>query len=322
MASTYANDVRPRAAVRAILLPGLLFILGNAWAAQYISAKMIGDAGIDPVSALMNVHILLVAAFGSWLAASRTFFRPTGRQAVFFFAVAAVGSVISILAELAAAPHIPASLLTIIIAMAPVFTLAFTLALGSERLTKRTFAAIAMGLAASLVILVPGTQTSGSLFWIAVAFIAPAGFGAMGVIMSAWWPAGLDPLQVAFGLAVAGLAMLIPMSGFSGPALMISGGWGASDLALLCFGLSFVVEFSIFAILTRLGGAVYASCADFVATGMGLFWAWLIFAEVPTAWMWIAAFLSVATLFIVKSADSRTMLADESRSAEPRAADM
>lgn len=89
---------------------------------------------------------------------------------------------------------------------------------------------------------------------------------------------------------------------------------------MLIFGLSFVIEFSIFAILTRIGGAVYASCADFIATGLGLFWAWVIFAEVPTPWMWIAAIASVSTIFIIKHSDSRTLPTDESRSAPPHAA--
>jgi drug/metabolite transporter (DMT)-like permease len=305
---------------RKILLPALLFILGNAWAGQYMSAKIMGDAGLDPVAALMDVHILLAAVFGAGLLIARKLFIPGAGQLIFFFASAGVGSVISILAELAAAPHIPASLLTIIIAMAPVFTLVLTLLLGTERLSLRSIAAIGLGLTATLAILLPGAHFTGSLYGIGIAFIAPLGFAAMGVIMAAKWPKGLDPLQVAFGLAMAGLIMLIPMSAFTGKAFMANGSLGPADAAMLIFGASFLVEFLIFAILTRLGGAVYASCADFIATGIGLFWAWLIFAEVPTPWMWVAAIASVSTIFIIKSSDSRTLPANESRSAPPHAA--
>lgn len=313
MAATHAARFSAPALIRRILLPGLLFVLGNAWAAQYMSAKIIGEAGADPLAALFDVHLLLVVVFGLWLWAKGCLFRPTRKHLVFFFAVAAIGSIVSMLAELAAAPHISASLLTIIISMAPVFTLVFTLVLGTERLTARNIAAIALGLTTGALILLPGADLSGNLFWISIAFLVPAGFGAMGVFMSAWWPEGLSPLQVAFGLAVAGLAILAPLVPFSGQALFLSGGAGASDLALLCFGISFIIEFAIFAILTRIGGAIYASCADFVATGLGLFWAWIIFAEIPTPLMWIAAILGVSTIFIIKTADSRTMKADESR---------
>ena len=218
-------------AAHKLLPPALLFILGNAWAAQYMSAKIMGEAGLDPVAALMDVHILLAAVFGTCLGLRRRFFLPTANQAGFFFAVALVGSVASILAELAAAPHIPASLLTIIVAMAPVFTLVLTLAMGTERLNARSVAAILLGLTATLAILLPSAEMSGSLLWIGVAFIAPLGFGAMGVIMSAKWPDRLDPLQVAFGLAAAGLIMLVPLSAFTGSAMMIHGNIGTGDWA-------------------------------------------------------------------------------------------
>ena len=49
-------------------------------------------------------------------------------------------------------------------------------------------------------------------------------------------------------------------------------------------------------LLTRRGGAVLASCADFIAIGAGLVLGFVLFAEVPSPWMWAAAALCLVAL--------------------------
>ena len=50
------------------------------------------------------------------------------------------------------------------------------------------------------------------------------------------------------------------------------------------------------ALITRLSGAAFASCSDFIAICAGLGWGYLFFTEVPTAWMIAAACLCMVAL--------------------------
>ena len=56
------------------------------------------------------------------------------------------------------------------------------------------------------------------------------------------------------------------------------------------------VEFWCLSVLPRRGGAVLASCADFVAVFTGLGFGFLLFGEVPGLWMVAAALFCLVAL--------------------------
>jgi len=59
------------------------------------------------------------------------------------------------------------------------------------------------------------------------------------------------------------------------------------------------VEFYLFALLIRLGGAVIASCADYVAVLAGLGWGFILFGERPDAGLWLAVGLGFMALWLI-----------------------
>lgn len=287
----------------AVILFALLFMISNAWAMQYMCAKMIGDHGLPVFVALLMVHIVVTAFFAVMLVVQDKLFQFT-RQHLLFFAVASfIGNVVSLGVELEVAPHISAGMLTLIIAMAPIFTLFFSLLLRSETVCFRSLCGLAMGLAATLAILWPTVEIgSNQVFWILLGFVAPASFGAMSVIIWVAWPKDIDAIQVAFGISFSALTFLVPLAivqhRFGNPVASFEG----VAFPLLGFAVSLIAEYWLFAVLTKRGGAVYASCADFGAIALGLFWAFLFMNEIPTGWMILAAMLAVSSLLVVQKA--------------------
>jgi drug/metabolite transporter (DMT)-like permease len=278
-------------------------MISNAWAMQYMCAKMIGDHGLPVFVALLMVHIAVTAFFAVVLVFQDKLFQFT-RQHLFFFAAASfIGNVVSLGVELEVAPHISAGMLTLIVAMAPIFTLLFSLLLRTETVCFRTLCGLAMGLAATLAILWPAVEIGNNqVFWILFGFVAPASFGAMSVIIWVAWPKDIDAIQVAFGISLSALTFLVPLSiiqhHFSDPVASFEG----VAFPLFGFAISLIAEYWLFALLTKRGGAVYASCADFGAIAFGLFWAFLFMKEIPTGWMILAAVLAVSSLLVVQKA--------------------
>jgi drug/metabolite transporter (DMT)-like permease len=286
-----------------LTLPGLVLLLANGWALQYIFAKILGDHGVPPFGSLLAVHLLMVMVFTAILLWKRKLFIPTLGRITFFVYAAGLGNVASLGAELAAAPHVPAGLLAIIVSMAPVFTVLFTVILRTEKVTYRSITGLVLGSTATLLILWPHMDYgSDGLGWVLLAFVAPASFGAMAVIMWACWPRGLDAVQVAFGNAIAGLLIVAPLAIVEDGTFHLTGEHRLAGVALLGFSLTLIAEYWLFAVITRKGGAVFASCADFGAIALGLLWAYLFFGEVPTAWMVAAAVLAMLSLGVVKRA--------------------
>jgi drug/metabolite transporter (DMT)-like permease len=283
-------------------LPALVLViaLGNAWSLQYASAKLIGDAGLPPFGSLFTVHVLLATAFIAMLSLRCELFIPTAGELAFFCLAGFLGNILSLAVELAVAAHISAGVITLVLSMAPVFTIAIARIMRTERVGRREAFGLTLGAGAATAILLPQAGFAETpLTWVLVAFIAPLGFGFYTVLLAARWPRRLNTLQVATGVVVAATAMLAPLAALEGDLFLIDGRFGAADLALASFALTMGAEYYLLTLITRLSGAIFASCADFVAIATGLFWSFALFNEVPKGWMWLAACLCMAAVFVV-----------------------
>jgi drug/metabolite transporter (DMT)-like permease len=299
-------DLPLRSVLRRCILPALVLSLANAWALQYMLAKSMGTAGMSPFTSLTFVHVVMVLVFGAVLLWKGEAFGFTLGRITFFAYVAALGNVLSLGAELIAAPHISAGLLSIIAAMAPVFTVLFSLLLGSERINSRNVMGLIAGLCASATILYPElTYNADGVSWILFAFLAPVSFGAMAVITCKFWPRGLNTTQVAFGNSLAGLFLLVPYMLIEDAPLLPPDNSYFGAILLAGFSAALLAEFWLFAKITRMGGAIYASCADFGAIAFGLFWAALLFREVPTWWMTAAGIFAMFSMLVMRKSEAK-----------------
>ena len=284
------------------ILCGLVFILGLGFGLQYASARMVGLSGIEPMGALLLIHVGLGLLFVAVLVLTGKLFLPSPAQLVFFGTVALLSNLGQLGVELLVAPHVPAGELTLIVSLLPIFVLVMAGALRSERLTWRKIAGIVLGVAASTAILLPrALGEDAQIFWLAVTFIAPISQALGMVVMARFWPRGLEPMQVASGSLVMGTLLLVPMMAVSGQQLVLPNFWSAGGAATALFGLTVAAEFYMVAVLTRRGGAVLASCADFIAVCAGLGFGYVLFGEVLTLWMGLAAVFCMLALKIVNS---------------------
>ena len=302
-----AEAARPKSAGR-LVLSGLVIVLGVGFGLQYASARLMGLSGVEPMGALLLIHIGLALLFVAGLVLTGKLFWPSLSQMLFFGVVALLSNIGQLGVELFVGPHVPAGEITLIVSLLPVFVLLLAGILRSEVLTSRKIAGILLGAAASTAILLPRAfEGETSMFWVALTFAAPISQALGMVLMARYWPRGLEPLQVATGNLVMGTLLLVPMMLLSGGTLGLTGLWSEGGVATGLFGLTVAIEFYILAVLTRKGGAVLASCADFIAVCAGLGFGYALFAEVPTAWMGLAA---VLCLLAMKLASDRRSDAD------------
>jgi drug/metabolite transporter (DMT)-like permease len=199
--------------------------------------------------------------------------------------------------EVIAAHHISAGELTLIISLFPIFVLILAAVFRTEPLTAKRVTGIFIAALCCTAIMLPSALAGHSgIWWLALTFAAPLSQAVGAIIMVKFWPGRLDPLQVATGNLLAGTALLLPV------VFTSSSNYGLDDnslggvWAIAGFGATVAGEFYIFALLSRRGGAVIASCADFVAVAAGLLFGYWFFAEVPTLWMVGAAVLCVLSL--------------------------
>ncbi|MCC6511559.1 MAG: DMT family transporter [Pirellulaceae bacterium] len=296
----YATSIQPNHGSFSFELLGLLFILANAWALQYAFAKLSGETELPAFGSLLLVHLIICLLLGTVLLGRRQMFVPTFAQFRFFLCVALLGNIVPEWAELTSAQHISAGMLTLVVSTTPVFILILTMLFRTERVTTNHLCALSVGGTAALCLLWPKAEAGSTLGWLLMAFLAPMAFATMAVLLRAAWPKGLSSAQLVFGCIASGLGVLFPLAFLEGEMSEVLTAPIQKLGPIFGYALMLLAEYWVFAAITSLGGAVYTSSADFAAVALGLFWAFLLFNERPTMWMWIAAGLALGTILIMR----------------------
>jgi drug/metabolite transporter (DMT)-like permease len=302
-----AIDRPPRATASTTSLPArsasgllvlLIVVLGNDWGLQYAAAKLMANEGVHAVGSLYAMHLALMPVFLLFLVLRRALHKPRLSHLVFFAAIGALGNVGQLGSELVAANHVSAGELTLINSFIPLFIIFIVIVFRTEPLSRAKFAALLLGCAAASAIILPDAlnEMAASPAWTAFAFISPISAAIATVALARFWPNGLDPIQVAAGSLVAGTLWLTPIALLSGETVTLIGETPGATWGTLLFLATAGLEFYLMALIVRLGGAVFASCADFIAVCAGLFWGFVFFTEIPTGWMVAAALLCLAAL--------------------------
>ncbi|MDA8107539.1 MAG: DMT family transporter [Betaproteobacteria bacterium] len=177
-----------------------------------------------------------------------------------------------------AAMHVSASLLSILNATAPMFGLAWSSALGDERLTARKLAGLALGAAGVALIAGPQELRAGAHVHPALvaALAAACAYGMTGVLMKR--VAGAASARgMAAGNQLAAALVLLPLLPLLPPsavptALVIA---NVAALALLASALAFVLYFRLIADV----GATRALTVTFLIPAFGVLWGRLFLGE-------------------------------------------
>ena len=177
-----------------------------------------------------------------------------------------------------AALHAPGSVLAIVNATAPIFGLAWGVALGGERITARRAAGLALGIAGVALIARPGGAGESPMFGWAIAAALGACFcyGAVGVLMKRF-ARDVPARAMAAGNQLAAAVVLLPLLPFAPPPGELSPLAIANllALALLASGVAFVLYFRLIADL----GAARALTVTYLIPVFGVLWGMLFLGE-------------------------------------------
>ena len=284
----------------AVILRCLVVFLGVVWGLQISLAKIAGEEVGATSAGLLLMHIFLAAMFAAFQITRGQWFRPCRREIGFYAISAVLVNIAPLWLELTIAPHMSAGLLTLISCMSPIMTVVFVLLVRAEHITWQRVLGVLFGVAAVVVVLVPKASIGDAGFgWTMLAFVLPALMAAYGVFMKHAWPSGRTPLQVSTGILIAGTVMLFPIHFVTSALPLEEMRIQYTSVPLLMLALSIGLEFYLFALLIRLGGAVIASCADYVAVLAGLGWGFVLFGERPDAGLWLAVGLGFMALWLI-----------------------
>ena len=287
---------------KTLLHTSLLVIMGAMWGLQFAMLKLAAGDGIDEIAILTFSLIFLSIFFTAVALFLRKRFFPSLSNIVYF----CIGSFLGYIAPLGAVLYISQNLttgmITLIASLTPVVTVAITLVIRSEIVSRTKIIGMALGLVACALVLWPelGDWENSQLWWLTIALIMPLSYGIDGIYIARYWPVELDSLQVVAGETITAALMMMPFYFlFSEPVSFTPvgspGQWG-----IFWFSIAGVVEVLLFFYLIRNAGPVLVSFGSVISLFAGIAWGIALFGEQHPAIVWLAVLLlAMALVFVV-----------------------
>lgn len=236
-----------------------------------------------------------------------------------YLIIALVGTVIPNSTSYEAARHLPAGLISILLALVPMFAFPIALGLGNERFAALRLLGLVLGLGG--VALIVGPQASlpdrAMVAFVPLALVAPMFYGLEGNIVARWGTAGLGPVEVLFGASLFGAALALPLALATGQFIDPRPPWGAPDLALILSSAIHVSVYTTYVWMVGRAGPIFAVQVSYLVTGFGVVWAMLLLKESYSGWVWSAMGVMLLGMFLVQpTRPDAPALADRAKTGE------
>ena len=268
----------------------LVIVQGTAWGAQFAMLKLAAEGGYDQITVLFIALFLLSFCYFLIILMRRSLFRVTLEIGTFLVITALLGYVVPLAATLHAAPHLPAGIITLIVCLTPMVSIAAAMLLRTERVSPVRLAAVVLGMAAAVLVLaqqlvLPGL---GVLEWMLLVGLVPLCYGIESVYVAARWPSGLDVWQVGFGEAAVAALLVVPLVVVFGEPIPAMA-WTSAETGIVFFVLVGLIEVVLYFWLIQKTGGVLVNFCVFTALFAGFAWGMVIFGEDHGAVVWGAA---------------------------------
>jgi drug/metabolite transporter (DMT)-like permease len=254
---------------------GALLYLGAVWGAVFLFMR-IAAPEVGPVWAA-EIRLAIGASVLVALAGRRTLAAARGRV-MSFLVVGALFSAVPFTLIAYATVTLPAGFAALLNAATPLFTAAIGVAFLGVRISPRVGAGLAIGVVAVIELvgfspLRPGVAT---ILAVLAGLGAPASYAIAGNYVRAKMR-GVEPLELATGMVVAGALLALPVALLSGAPGTPSVGGAVSLIAVGTVSTAFAWPI-FFRVLGRTTPTA-ASTVTFIVPAFALTWASLLLAE-------------------------------------------
>ena len=286
------------------LVPLLLLIaLGSLWGVATSVGRGVGMLGVPPLGyafwqtlcgglLLLPVCLLLRKPVA------------LGREHLTYYLVCGVlGSAIPTSNMFFVLNHIPAGIMAMVLATAPLLTYLLALLTRQEDFVARRALGVLLGFMGAVLIVLSrgGLSTTDASTYVVMAFLTPVMYSLTNIYASFARPADSNPYTLAVGMLVAAGLTILPAALYFGQFHPI---WARLDLANILIlthigiaGLAFVMFFT----LIRIAGPVYFSQVGYIVAVAGIVTGMLIFDERHSSMVWAAVGLIFAGVALVNS---------------------
>ncbi len=286
----------------------LVFIIGAVWGGTFSLVKIATSQGAHPIG------LSFWQAFGGgvflWLfCAVRGKLPPLNKTALQrYIIIGILGSIVPGTLYFYSASHVPAGILAVTTTVVPLLTYGFSLLLRIDTCQPKRALGIVIGFVAILLLLAPGATlpSQGNTVWLLLALLAGVFYTFENLYIDQFIPQDTDMVALLTGSLLVASLGLLPLSLAQGAWVSLQLPFGHVEWAMLGMALASCIAYTLFLMLIKLAGAVFASLSTYVITVAGIFWGMVIFDETHSLWAWAAFVLLLIGMALVTPREKPT----------------
>ena len=280
----------------------ILVFLGLLWGGVPSISKYVIAQGIHPLS--YSFWILAIASSVLVIFNFLCGRRLPPKHLVFYTICGLTSSGIPTTIMYYSVIWIPAGLMALLLAVAPIFTYAFGMFAKVEKYHPLKTVGLLLAFIGITLILMPGsvTQMKAPVWAILLGLLTPAFYAVNMVYVARYRPTNLHVMDLAAGsLIVATIALFIAAISFDS----IYPVWDADPLItvlILYHGTLTATAFCFFYLLIKLAGALFSSQVTYTVTVFGILIGAYVHSEVLPTLVWVAAIVMFAGIGFIQRA--------------------
>ncbi len=289
------------------LLIGMLFVLGVCFALAVSLNRFAADGGVPFVPYVFWQSFGGGAALMLLAAALRRLPPIDFRHARIFLSAGALNLAFPYMLLAYLAPKVPASLLSLGLALVPIMVYVLALSLRQDRFHWLRCSGILLGFAGILIVLVPQASlpAPGMAGWVALGLVPSLSYAVNAVLVARWRPQETTSLPLAGGLMLASGGYVLIVMAAMGEWWAFGGDFGVGHGATIGAMANNCVSFYLVFEIIRRAGPVIFSTVNYIATLSGMGFGMWFFGDAPSAYIWGAIVLMFAGLFLVTTTGRR-----------------
>lgn len=293
------NYIRPL--LQKTLPWAFLLIMGTAWGLSFSLGKIAVENGAKPfgVAQFQVMFAGIILLFITVI--RRKSIRDMKDKLALIFCVALLGAAIPSVLFYYAAPHVPAGVLSITVALIPLMTYGFSIPLKLETFSVIRIVGLVFGVIAIFLIVLPENSLPdrAALPWVLIACISALCYAVENIILGFKSALTVGPMRLAMGMNLMAAIALLPITILTDSLFSPSFPLQKVDYAVIGLGLITVVAYTMFVLSVALFGSVFSSQVGYIVTLTGVFWGMFIFGESPSVWIWLSLCAMIIGLALV-----------------------
>ncbi len=280
----------------------LLLGMGTAWGLSQPLTKISVSTGYAPFGLIFWELVFMLMVLATFLTLRRRSFGLAWQHFHLYLAIAVLGTVFPNFISFRSAFQLPAGVMSIIIAVVPMFAVPVAVALGNEKASLVRFAGIGAGALAIMLLLGPNArlpENVGTLF-VLTALLAPISYAVEGNYLAKWGTRELDAAQILFGSCLVAIVLSGPLMFLTDSYFSVFKPWDLPLFALLGSTFLHVIAYGGYVWIVGQAGPVFAAQVSYIVTATGVCWAMLILGERYSGAIWAAFGLMMVGIALVR----------------------